>query len=111
MKYIYWAISGIINYVLGIAFVVPSGFMYISVLYALEEVFGWVIDPTLEPNFLVGALVFTFMTSLIYFPILILTNVFLYKRLLTKKYKYYLFIIFFLGFGFVSFIYYKVHIF
>lgn len=111
MKSYYWIVSGIVNYLLGIVFVIPGGFLYISILYMLEETVGWVIDPTLEPDFLLGALFLAIITGLFYFPILILVNVFIYKRLLAKKYLYYLFVVFFLALGVFSYLYYKLYLF
>lgn len=111
MKYLYMAASGVINFVLGIVFVMPGGFVYISVLYALEEVFGRVLDPTLEPGFFLGAVIFAILANLIYLPILILINVFFYKKLQIKKYIYSLFVVSFLVVGILAFIYYKLYIF
>ncbi|WP_026675700.1 hypothetical protein [Alkalihalobacterium bogoriense] len=111
MKSYYWIVSGIVNYLLGIVFVIPGGFLYISILYLLEETVGWVIDPTLEPDFLLGALFFATITGLFYFPIVILVNVFMYKRLFAKKYLYYLFVILFWVLGVLSFLYYKLYLF
>ncbi|MFA9556543.1 hypothetical protein ACERII_04445 [Evansella sp. AB-rgal1] len=110
MKPHFWVLSAILNFVLGIAFHYfhISLYLYLSVAYVSEAVFGIIIDSMLEPDFFIMAFLIAFLLCLFYIPISILLNVFVYKKLLSKKYLYVLFALFFWCLGFVYYVYDKL---
>jgi hypothetical protein len=72
-------------------------FQYMFVLFVLlylyiSEALGWTLDPTLEKGLLIPVLIATIVASLIYFSIIVFTNIFLWKKTQLKK-SYFLLII------------------
>jgi len=103
MKKYLW-LAGLINFLLGALSFFVLALWIMSFIY-IAEAFGWIIDPTLDDGLLLLFLFLAIIISGIYFPILIFTNINLWKRVNMKKLHYLLFTSIILLFGLSSFYY------
>ncbi|ANC77331.1 hypothetical protein ABE65_011160 [Fictibacillus phosphorivorans] len=81
-------------------------FHYLFILFVLlylyiAEALGWSLDPTLEEGLLIPVLFLTIVISIIYFSIIVLTNVCVWKKTKIKKIHFLFIIILTFSAGFI----------
>jgi hypothetical protein len=76
--------------------------LFVLLYLYIAEALGRTLDPTLDEGLLIPVLIITIAASVVYFSIMILTNIYIWKKTPIKK--FYFILIIFLSFllGFIS---------
>lgn len=101
MKKYYWY-AGLLNFISGCLLFFVLSLWLMSFIY-IADALGWIMDPTLDEGLLSIFLILALSVSFLYFPVLILTNMKLSRKVNLNDIHYALLAVAILVLGFTSF--------
>ena len=98
----YYCYVGLLNFISGCLLFFVLSLWLMSFIY-IADALGWILDPTLDEGLLSIFLMLALSASLLYFPVLILTNMKLSRKVNLSDIYYALLAVTLLILGFTSF--------